>query len=577
MVTITSRHMIQPEAALSKNTIITKGTHISYVYTEMDKYIENALYFITAGIELNHEILFIDDKKVLSLLNERLKEQGINEEQLEKINFINHVDFYEPNIPLDSDKIVRKFTAIVRPLLNTGKPVRHWGKVIWLNGQKNLLENLSKYEAAASQFIRKSNSFGICAFDGMQLPASIHMEIMKYSHYVMSDNELVASSFQNSENLHPSIRREVNYKNALSTLKIAQSHYARIIEEMPDAVFITSRGNIAYTNKSALKLMEADSAQLHNKVVWEIIDPAFHMQIKAKAVGVLKRERFATCEIQLIALTGKKVDVEVLSFPFVFEDKKTIIHIARNIKERKENHDLMIRNEKLEIAGQLAASIAHEIRNPLTAIKGFMKLAEQGSLHIKDVYPILDAEINRIETIASELLLLGKPVSTEIKVMDLSKLLYDICTFMQSQANMENVILHFNIPNKPLSCKCNGDQIKQVFMNIIKNAIEAVPASGQIIVNAKEIADNAVFEIIDNGVGIPIEIQNKLGEPFYTTKEKGTGLGLMVCYNIIEQHNGSIHFHSVEGEGTTFTVSIPLVKIQGDKLIMKSESNVYKS
>lgn len=114
-------------------------------------------------------------------------------------------------------------------------------------------------------------------------------------------------------------------------------------------------------------------------------------------------------------------------------------------------------------------------------------------------------------------------------------------------------------------------------MNIIKNAIEAVPASGQIIVNAKEIADNAVFEIIDNGVGIPIEIQNKLGEPFYTTKEKGTGLGLMVCYNIIEQHNGSIHFHSVEGEGTTFTVSIPLVKIQGDKLIMKSESNVYKS
>ncbi|MCT2344780.1 ATP-binding protein [Bacillales bacterium AN1005] len=560
MATITARHIIQPEAALSKNTIITNGTHISYVSTEFNKYIENALYFITAGIELNQEILFIDSNKVLKLLNERLKEQGTTQAQLEKINFIDNMEFYEANTPLDPDKIMHKFASALTPLLNTRNPVRHWGKVIWLEGQKNLLERLSKYEAAANQFIKKSNSFGICAFDGMQLPASVHMEIMKFNHYIMSDNELVVSSFQDSENLHPSIRREMNYKNALSTLKIAQSHYARIIEEMPDAVFITSRGNIAYTNKSALKLMEADSAQLHNKVVWEIIDPAFHEQIKAKAVGVLKRERFSTCEIQLIALTGKKVDVEVLSFPFVFEDKKTIIHIARNIKERKENHDLMIRNEKLEIAGQLAASIAHEIRNPLTAIKGFMKLAEQGSLHIKDVYPILDAEINRIETIASELLLLGKPVSTEIKVMDLSKLLYDICTFMQSQANMENVILHFNIPNKPLYCKCNGDQIKQVFMNIIKNAIEAVPSSGQIIVNAKEIEGDAMFEIIDNGVGIPIDIQNKLGEPFYTTKEKGTGLGLMVCYNIIEQHNGNIRFHSIEGEGTTFIVSIPLIE-----------------
>ncbi|MEK4667989.1 ATP-binding protein [Niallia sp. FSL R7-0271] len=552
------RHNIPPETALSKNTKIRNGTHILYVSAEFEKYIDNALSFLTAGIELNQGILFIDSNKVRSIVAAKLQIQGITKSQLESILFVDNEDFYEPSRPLNPDRMFRKFSETIGPLLKTGKPIRHWGKVIWLDGQVNLLEKLTKYEGCAQQFIKKVNSFGICAFDGMKLPATVQMEIMKFNQYIMSDNEFVVSSFYDKENLHPSIRKEMIYETAISSLRIAQSHYARIIEEMPDAVFITSRGNIAYTNKSALKLMKANTENLQHKVVWDIIDPAYHEEIKQKAANVLNKDRFSTCEVKLIAMTGKKVDVEVLSFPFVFEDKETIIHIARNIKERKENHELMIRNEKLEIAGQLAASIAHEIRNPLTAIKGFMKLAEQGSLNIKDVYPILDAEINRIETISSELLLLGKPVSTEIKVMDLSKLLYDICTFMQSQANMENVMLHFEIMDKPLFCRCNGDQVKQVFMNIIKNAIEAVPHGGKIMVYAKEADGHALFEIIDNGVGIPEDIQDRLGEPFYTTKEKGTGLGLMVCYNIIEQHNGHIRFHSVKGVGTTFTVSIPL-------------------
>ncbi|MCE4047463.1 MULTISPECIES: ATP-binding protein [Bacillaceae] len=552
------RHNIPPETALSKNTKIRNGTHILYVSAEFEKYIDNALSFLTAGIELNQGILFIDSNKVRSIVVAKLQIQGITKSQLESILFVDNEDFYEPSRPLNPDRMFRKFSETIGPLLKTGKPIRHWGKVIWLDGQVNLLEKLTKYEGCAQQFIKKVNSFGICAFDGMKLPATVQMEIMKFNQYIMSDNEFVVSSFYDKENLHPSIRKEMIYETAISSLRIAQSHYARIIEEMPDAVFITSRGNIAYTNKSALKLMKANTENLQHKVVWDIIDPAYHEEIKQKAANVLNKDRFSTCEVKLIAMTGKKVDVEVLSFPFVFEDKETIIHIARNIKERKENHELMIRNEKLEIAGQLAASIAHEIRNPLTAIKGFMKLAEQGSLNIKDVYPILDAEINRIETISSELLLLGKPVSTEIKVMDLSKLLYDICTFMQSQANMENVMLHFEIMDKPLFCRCNGDQVKQVFMNIIKNAIEAVPHGGKIMVYAKEADGHALFEIIDNGVGIPEDIQDRLGEPFYTTKEKGTGLGLMVCYNIIEQHNGHIRFHSAKGVGTTFTVSIPL-------------------
>lgn len=251
----------------------------------------------------------------------------------------------------------------------------------------------------------------------------------------------------------------------------------------------------------------------------------------------------------------------MLSFPFLFEDIKgeTTITIPRNLKERKENEKMSIKNEKLGIAGQLAASIAHEIRNPLTAIKGFLKLAQEGSLGI-DIYSIIDTEIDRIETIASELLVLGKPISVEIKKSNVKKLLSNVCTLMASLANMENAIINLEDIDNNLFIEYNQEQMKQVFINIIKNSIEALENGGIVSIQAIVNSEHVVVTIKDNGKGIPDYIKNKLGEPFYSTKEKGTGLGLMVCYNIIEQHHGTIDFISEEGVGTIFTINLPLVK-----------------
>ncbi len=143
---------------------------------------------------------------------------------------------------------------------------------------------------------------------------------------------------------------------------------------------------------------------------------------------------------------------------------------------------------------------------------------------------------------------------------DVGEFLEDVCIVMQSQANLDNVSINFEVAKQPLLCHCSEHQMKQVFMNIIKNAIESLDNHGTVSVSTY-CTDKSVFiTIADNGTGIPDDIKDKLGQPFYTTKEKGTGLGLMSCYKIIDEHNGKIDFTSEVGKGTVFSIELPLIK-----------------
>jgi signal transduction histidine kinase len=130
---------------------------------------------------------------------------------------------------------------------------------------------------------------------------------------------------------------------------------------------------------------------------------------------------------------------------------------------------------------------------------------------------------------------------------------------VQSQANMAGIHINIEQIEPNLFIHCNEEQIKQVLINLKKNGIEAIESTGTVKVQVSAQEKTVAIKIKDNGKGIPRHIQHRLGEPFYSTKEKGTGLGIMVCYRIIEQHNGTIEFSSKEGEGTTFIIRLPLL------------------
>ncbi|GFN32842.1 hypothetical protein PCURB6_31020 [Paenibacillus curdlanolyticus] len=231
---------------------------------------------------------------------------------------------------------------------------------------------------------------------------------------------------------------------------------------------------------------------------------------------------------------------------------------VHNITERKQSEERLRQSEKLSAAGQLAAGIAHEIRNPLTALKGFTKLLRHAPEHNRDrYYDIMQNEFNRIELILGELLVLSKPQTVTRKPDDIGAIVSEVSELLGSQALLNNVLVQADVPSDLPLVYCERNQIKQVFVNMMKNAIEAMPSGGLLKIGAEAVGGEVRVYFSDQGEGIPAERLSKIKEPFFTTKEQGTGLGLMVSFNIIEEHRGSIRYESEPGRGTTVYISLP--------------------
>lgn len=231
---------------------------------------------------------------------------------------------------------------------------------------------------------------------------------------------------------------------------------------------------------------------------------------------------------------------------------------AQDITIQKQTEELLRKTEKLNVAGQLAAGIAHEIRNPLTALKGFAKLMCHANEESKLRYfQIMQEEFNRIELILGELLILAKPQAVAFHPHDTTAILGEVIELLNTEAIMSNVIIELDYePNLPL-VKCERNQLKQVFVNMIKNAIEAMPTGGCLHVSVQKVASGVALYFADQGIGISEERLPRIGEPFYTTKEKGTGLGVMVSFAIIDEHQGHIEYQSKLGVGTTVLIQLP--------------------
>ncbi|MGA9289004.1 MAG: ATP-binding protein [Anaerobacillus sp.] len=226
------------------------------------------------------------------------------------------------------------------------------------------------------------------------------------------------------------------------------------------------------------------------------------------------------------------------------------------------NEDLAIRSEKLAAAAQLAAGIAHEVRNPLTSIKGFLQLLEKKE-SIDSYYEIIFSEISRIELVLSELLTLAKPQNTLFDKVKLNELLKQVTTLIESNAILNDIELKMDLPEVDVYVFADANQIKQVLINLMKNAIEAIDGldrSGVISLSMSVLSDSVSLYIEDNGFGIPKDYLKRLGEPFFTTKEAGTGLGLSVCLTILEQHGGEMIIKSEVSVGSTFILKLPLIK-----------------
>lgn len=261
-------------------------------------------------------------------------------------------------------------------------------------------------------------------------------------------------------------------------------------------------------------------------------------------------------EILNQAKDGTKYWLDTTIIPFVDANGERYKHISiqYDITDKRNTEEALRKTEKLAMIGELAAGIAHEIRNPLTTVRGFIQLLNGNETQPHYVNTILD-EIDRINFIVSEFMVFAKPHQIYFSECDLKSILINIVKFLEPEAILQNVNIEYSFPLEDIVISGEKNQLKQVFLNLLKNSIEAMPTGGNIFIRVERVEQNISITIKDEGIGMePAQLQ-KLGEPFFTTKQEGNGLGLMVSYKIIQNHKGMIQVDSQLNQGTTFYIS----------------------
>lgn len=338
-------------------------------------------------------------------------------------------------------------------------------------------------------------------------------------------------------------------------LQNSRERFRKLVQNSIDTIGVICEEKWTFINESGMKMLEVDNyGEIFGKSIYDNLPKEDFEKIWIEVLEQHNGTKLPTFEQEWKTMKGNAIHTELVGIPTSYLGKDAMQVIIRDITERKQAEALMLQSEKLTVAGQLAAGIAHEIRNPLTAIKGFFKLLEREREEKKEYFDIIESELSRIELILSELLLLAKPHQVFVHPVSVHSLLKDVTTLLETQAIMNNVWFDLKLKAEFPTLKCDENQMKQVFINLLKNGIEAMPKGGTMYIDTKNEDEDIVITLRDEGTGIPKNIISRLGEPFFTTKATGTGLGLMITFNIIKNHHGTVHFFSEKNEGTTIEV-----------------------
>ncbi|WP_026590942.1 MULTISPECIES: PAS domain-containing sensor histidine kinase [unclassified Bacillus (in: firmicutes)] len=339
-------------------------------------------------------------------------------------------------------------------------------------------------------------------------------------------------------------------------LKQQTSELELIFKALPDLCFLTEADGtiIDYKAGSPAKFY-VPAESFMGKKFYEVLPSPVAQQFREAIHQVQHKESTVIVEYPL-TLKGSISFFEARCLPLL---KDKVMIIVRDITERKKTEELLNKSDTLAAIGQLAAGVAHEVRNPLTVIKGFIQLFQINQADQDKYFELMLSEIERIEAILHEFLSIAKTDVIPTEKKNLCFILKNVVSLINTKAIMTNIQINLHIESKELIIDCCENQLKQVFINILQNSIEAMPDGGEISIYVKKSErEEVIINIVDEGLGIPEERIKRLGEPFYSTKEKGTGIGLMLSYKIIESHQGRISIMSEVGVGTSVTIYLPM-------------------
>jgi signal transduction histidine kinase len=232
-------------------------------------------------------------------------------------------------------------------------------------------------------------------------------------------------------------------------------------------------------------------------------------------------------------------------------------------KERLRQNERMFRAEQLATMGQFAAGIAHELRNPLTAIRSTIQYLEnefeQDTDQRKLAHDILD-EVDRLNNIVGNLLSLARPAESNPEEIDIRREIERCTSFIETKARSQNIKLETNFEKDLPKLRFDPAELRQVLLNVMMNGLQSMPEGGLLLIKASCVAgsDRMLIQIADEGTGIPAGLRQKVFDPFFTTKTGGTGLGLAICNSIVKRYNGEIWIEQTKNSGTVVKISLPI-------------------
>lgn len=420
-------------------------------------------------------------------------------------------------------------------------------------------ENQTMSKAASAAWIHKDHIFNVMnmldelkKLDKSSDPDEFQDDILE-SILAQEEDSRFARSYAMIKALYEK-------KKAEKQLEQSEQRYKSLFRHNPDPICSFDRNGFCTSANPALFFMTGyTEEELLHKSIHHLIAPEYLDRWHEFFADTLQGHT-RHYEVTFLHKNGDLVELSILNVPIVVNGQFNGVYmIGKDISERKRAEEMLIRSEKLSIVGQLAAGVAHEIRNPLTSLKGFVQLMQGKVTGYDSYFKIMKDELERINFIVSEFLVIAKPQSVRYETKDMLQILQNTIILLGSQATLHNVELLTEAQDDLPLISCDENQIKQVFINILNNSIDAMPEGGSIRMELfKQDQQHLMIRFTDQGYGIPEERIPRLGEPFYTTKEKGTGLGLMVTFKIIENHGGRMQIHSEINKGTIVEILLPI-------------------
>ncbi|WP_053373299.1 ATP-binding protein [Paenibacillus sp. FJAT-27812] len=350
-----------------------------------------------------------------------------------------------------------------------------------------------------------------------------------------------------------------------------KEHLESFINHTSDAIHLNDLdGKIIQVNR-AFELLFGYEEEEAIGLIYPTLPESHRSEMRNMLNQLLAGKALPAQETMCVTKSGELIPVSVTISPIRDADGtiRAFASISRDMRSRNKMEELLRRSEKLTTVGQLAAGVAHEIRNPLTTLRGFLQLQQESKKLALSHVALMLSELDRINLIVGEFLILAKPQATRFVTKDIRDVLQDVIALMNSEALLHNIEFRISLTEHPCLISCEENQLKQVFINLLKNAIEAMPSGGEIHIQITHKREHISIKITDEGMGIPEDMIPKIGDPFFTGKETGTGLGIMVSQRIINSHRGTMDIKSQVSVGTTIHVMLPALKETAENGILE--------